>query len=62
LALGAYTSLTAAEWEHAARGGSIGDGDNQNVFEADYMYTVTVTANADGLVVGFPTKGQKVTL
>jgi hypothetical protein len=42
--------------------GSVSGGDNQNVFEADYMYTVTVTgnANAGGLVIAKPTKGSKV--
>jgi hypothetical protein len=43
--------------------GSISGGDNQNVFEADYMYTVTVTGDANtagGLVIAKPTKGSKV--
>jgi hypothetical protein len=41
----------------------ISGGANQNVFEADYMYTVTVTGNANlnTLVIAAPVKGAQVT-
>jgi hypothetical protein len=42
---------------------SVSGGTNANVFESDYMYTITVTGNANttGLVISQPVKGAKVT-
>jgi hypothetical protein len=45
----------------ALQDGAVTGGDNQNVFEVDYLYTVTVTTNAGVLVIAAPTKGSKVT-
>jgi hypothetical protein len=48
----------------ALQDGTVSGGATENVFEADYMYTVTITGNANttSLVIAIPTKGAQITL